>query len=506
MSTAVVPAAPVVVSGQDAAEQRLRVTETHTARLLFVDDRVLKWKRPVALGFVDFTTRESRLAACQAEVELNRRLAPDVYLGVATLVDPAGDVVEPAVLMRRLPDAAKLSSLVRAGRDVSFEVERLAKVLAAFHAGCERVTEAAAVAGSEALHRLWREGLDEIAGAPPDVLDPHLVADVRALATSYLAGRDQLFRDRIDAGRVRDGHGDLLAEDIFCLRDGPRVLDCLDFDPGLRRGDVLGDVAFLAMDLERLGAADMAGLLLRRYREHSGETHPPSLEHLYVAYRAQVRSKVALVRAGQIVDPARRRPLVAEARRLLELTRRHLLAAEVRLVLVGGLPGTGKSTIAALLAERTGAALHSSDAVRAELALPAEQRYDPASVDEVYRTMLDRARAGLERGVSTVLDATWLDERQRRAALEIAARTASRLVEVQLTAPPELALQRLARRGPSHASDADADVYRLLRERADAWPEASQVSTDGDLADAVEEVVARVERRPSAPLRPSALG
>lgn len=492
MSQVVAPDARVVTRSEPQSDPLIRVVETHTARLLFVDDRVLKWKRPVTLSFVDFADRQRRVEACRAEVELNRRLAPDVYLGVGSLHDEDAALVEPVVIMRRLPEAAKLSRLVRAGRDVTQDVEKLARLLAAFHASCEQVPHADAVAGRAALQVLWREGLDDLAGAPPEVLDPHLVAQVRGLAENYLKGRDRLFEDRIAAGRIRDGHGDLLADDIFCLRDGPRVLDCLDFDPSLRQGDVLADLAFLAMDLERLGAADLAAVLLRRYREHSGETHPPSLEHFYLAYRAQVRSKVALVRAGQLVQPARRSSHNAQARRLLEMAAQHLAAAEVRLVLVGGLPGTGKSTVAALVADRIGAALHSTDAIRAEQGVPVESRYEPRAVAEVYRTLLDRARAGLSRGVSTVLDATWLDERQRQQALAVAVETSSRLVEVQTTAPTEVALHRLAQRSAGHLSDADAAVHRRLRDRADPWPESTEIRTDGEVADAVDRVLVRL--------------
>lgn len=486
----------------------LRVAETHTARLLFVEDRVLKWKRPVDLGFVDFTELDRRVVACADEVELNRRLAPDVYLGTASLRGHDGELLEPVVVMRRLPDDLKLSTLVRSGRDATSHVERLARLLAGFHERCAQVPDPARVAGPDALRRLWADGLELLAGAPPDVLDGEVVTEVAGLATAYLDGREVLLQERIDAGRVRDGHGDLVADDVFCLPDGPRVLDCLDFDPDLRCGDVLGDLAFLAMDLELLGASDLALLLRRRYREHSGETHPTSLEHLYVAYRALVRSKVSLVRAGQLVDRSARRPLVVAARRALALSRQHLGQGEVRLVLVGGLPGTGKSTVAGLVSERMGAALHSSDALRAERAAPGQRSYDVTAVAQVYATMLERARLGLERGVSAVLDATWLDQRQRSAAARMAAATSTRLVEVQLTAPPAVALQRLAARSPDHDSDADARVYEALRRRADAWPEAVRVSTEGDLVRVVEQVLEHVDRTvgPGVPLQPTAGG
>jgi hypothetical protein len=162
------------------------------------------------------------------------------------------------------------------------------------------------------------------------------VLEVDALAARYLAGRRLLFDRRITECRALDGHGDLLADDIFLLDDGPRVLDCVEFDDRLRWGDALADVAFLAMDMERLARQDLAERFLAAYREHAGDTWPASLAHHHIAYRAQVRAKVGAIRAAQGDDPA-----VAEARRLLALSRRHLEAGAVRLVLVGGYPALG---------------------------------------------------------------------------------------------------------------------------------------------------------------------
>ena len=139
----------------------------------------------------------------------------------------------------------------------------------------------------------------EMERLPRGVFHPGTAERVLFLARRYLAGRERLFSARLDAGRACDGHGDLLAEDIFCLDDGPRVLDCIDFDDRLRYGDVLNDVAFLAMDLERLGRPDLSRRFLELYREFTGDSWPASLAHHYVAYRAQVRALVAGIRLAQ---------------------------------------------------------------------------------------------------------------------------------------------------------------------------------------------------------------
>ena len=190
------------------------------------------------------------------------------------------------------------------------------------------------MAGREWLEQLWTtENLDQMAGpgAPAThdgpVHDPAVLDEVRARATRYLAGRGPLFECRIAEGHAVDGHGDLLADDIFCLDDGPRILDCLAFDDDLRRGDVLADLAFLAMDLEHLEHGPAAAeALVAAYDEFADEHHPRSLLHFYVAQRALVRAKVRGLRAGQGDDPDCRRAGV-EARRFLRqassTSRRH---------------------------------------------------------------------------------------------------------------------------------------------------------------------------------------
>ena len=190
-----------------------------------------------------------------------------------------------------------------------------------------------------------------------------LVHDIDRLAHRFIAGRAALFASRIIDRRIVDGHGDLLADDIFCTDSGPVLLDCLEFDDRLRNVDVIDDAAFLAMDLEFLGRRDLADSFLACYRRESAETAPAALVDFYIAYRAVVRAKVDAIRAIQ-GDPSGR----DHARRHLELAQRRLRAGAVRLIVIGGGPGSGKTTLARGLAERFGAQVISTDTVRRELA------------------------------------------------------------------------------------------------------------------------------------------
>jgi uncharacterized protein len=342
------------------------------------------------------------------------------------------------------------------------------------------------------VRAVWEASFRQLEPFIGPVLDPKTCRRVEDLVRRYLAGRERLFDHRIASGAVRDGHGDLQAEDIFCLDDGPRILDCIEFDDQLRYGDVVADVAFLAMDLERLGAPGAASSFLARYREFTGETYPQSLADHYIAARAHVRCKVACLRYGQGDEGS-----AAAAGSLLDLARRHLETGRVRLVLVGGLPGTGKSTVAAALADSTGWSVLRSDEVRkdvtglghatAAIAAPGEGLYQPSVTDETYDAMLQRARVALELGGSVILDASWAADRHRQAARKVAEDTATDSVELRCAAPPELADQRIRARlaAGGDPSDATPAVAAAMAGRFDPWPAASVVDTAGTLESSV---------------------
>src|SRR5690606_38766419 len=421
---------------------------------------------------------------CHREVELNRRLAPDAYLGVADVVGPDGEVCEHMVVMRRMPPERRLSTLVAEGRPVEGALWDLAHLIAAFHARAERSEAADAAASPGALAGRWTDNTAELR-RHPDVVDPQAVERVQTLAMRYLAGRHPLFEARLAEGRAVDGHGDLLADDVFLLDEGPQVLDCIEFDDGLRYGDTLADVAFLAMDLEGLGRPDLAERFLRAYREHADDTWPASLEHHHVAYRAQVRAKVTAIRAAQGHEDA-----VPEARRLLDMALRHLERGRVRLVLVGGLPGTGKSTLARGLGEALGATLLRSDEVRKELAGIPLDRPAPAAFGqgiyrdtvtaETYAELVRRAEVALGMGETVVLDASWNEERWREQARAAAVRAHADLVELRCTASADVAAARIRARAAAgeDVSDASPGIAEAMAARTDPWPGAVTVATE----------------------------
>ncbi len=458
------------------------VRETHVSFLAFTEARVWKCKKAVRFPFIDLSTAEKRRVNCEREVALNRRLTADVYLGVVPLEDADGAVVDHLVEMRRLPDQLRLSAAI--GREAGAHcVDEIADALVRFHAHAATGGAVDRAASPAALEELWARSIDELEPFAGRVLDRATCERVAGDARRYLSGRTELLEDRIVSGCVRDGHGDLLADDVFCLPDGPRILDCLEFDDRLRFGDVLADVAFLAMDLERLGRRDLARRLLDRYAERAGDQWPPSLEHFYVAYRALVRAKVACLRVGEDADAA------SAAQALLSMTARHLAAGRVRLVLIGGPPATGKSTLARALGRLTGWPVLHSDEVRKALAGIAPTTsarsaldrglYTDSWTDRTYGVLEDRARYELERGRSVVVDASWSADERRERAVRLAHQTASELTSFVCTVDPAVADARAAERerARTDASDASPLIAAELRTRFAPWPAAIDVDT-----------------------------
>lgn len=479
------------------------VRETHSGVVFLVGDRAVKLKKPVDLGFLDFRDPAVRRACCRREVDLNRRLAPDVYLGVAEFTGPGRTDAEPLVLMRRMPDERRLSTLVRQGRPVADDVARIARIMAAFHAAAARPPAVAEEGTRSAIERRWTASFEQVAPLAAGTVGRRRFGEITDLVEEFLAGRDALFARRVATGRIVDGHGDLIADDIFCLDDGPRILDCLDFDDRLRYVDGLDDICFLAMDLERLGAPELSRLLLRHYADLAGDPAPASLRHHFIAYRAFVRAKVSCLRDAQR-DPTGAAQSVAFA----DTAIRHLRAGVVRMLLVGGLPGSGKSTLAGLVADRLGAVVLGTDRLRKEqsgippLSSAAQPYragiYDPDHTDRAYTELLRRAEQLLELGESVVLDASWTGRQWRTRAARTAERASARLSQIECWAPPATRRARLATRGPG-LSDADVSIAERMARDADPWPAAIRLTTTAPPARSLDELVHRINIGPVEP-------
>lgn len=496
------------------------VHQTHISVVFLAGSCAYKVKKPVDLGFVDFTTLERRRFFCEEEVRLNRRLAEDVYLGVVPIVeagewlavDGDGPAVEWAVKMRRLPaDATFLDILERGDLDPA-AVERLAVRIAAFHEAAE---------SSREIGRFGR--LDVVAGNARENLEqsrPHVGVTVSETVFRRLSERLETCLEEIrpvvdrraGAGVPRDTHGDLHLDHVYLLPDRtpPRdlvVIDCVEFADRFRWADPVADAAFLVMDLLYHGRGDLADRFADVYFAAAGDDEGRRLLPFYVSYRAAVRGKVeGMVTEEEEVPPEERAVAVERARGHWLLALSALEAPDRRpgLVLLAGLPGTGKSTLAGALEREAGFHGLSSDRVRKRLAGVApdaaaraaweEGIYAPEWTERVYGELLRRTGEILFEGGRVVIDASFREERWRRAFIDLAARLRVPTLVLECSVAPEIALDRLdgPREGPS---DADRRVYERARE---AWQEPGPetlrtwrtVDTARDLAATTREALA----------------
>lgn len=461
-----------VVQGDRTIETLLAVVELR-------GDRAFKRRKALRTPFVDQRTVEQRRALCEAEVRLNRELAPGIHLGVVDVQLPDG-TTEPAVAMRRLDPRHALPALLADERVPRGEARDLGARLAQFHA-----TVPTAPGATDVLERVAAANLAELAAAARGVVDVGRVDDLRALVLDGLARRRGDLQVRAARGLAVDGHGDLRAEHVYLLDDGPVVIDRLEFDPELRQADVAADLAFLTMDLERLGARHLTGALLAGYREAGGDPGDDALLSLLAAHRALVRAKVGCLRED-----------AADATTHLELAG-HLAwraAWGGSVTVVCGPPACGKSTLATALARRTGWHVLSTDLARKQALgvrptdrAPAEA-YGAAETDRVYRRLGQEAAARAADGV--IVDGTFGDRRRRGAFMEGAGASGLPVRFVECLVPAEELGRRARARmtDPERVSDADPRVASAL---AAAFEPLDEVPPDAHLP-------VRADRAPDA--------
>ena len=360
----------------DHAAGPVRVIETHISWVLLTGEFAYKIKKPLDLGFLDFSSLSKRLHACCDEVQLNRRLAPAIYLDVVPItgtpaaprVNGSGETFEYAVKMRQFPPDATLDRLDAEGGLTAHHVEAIAATLARFHReGCARATADSPWGSPEKIWQPVAQNFAQIAPRLDDPADRQRLEALQRWSEAEHARLAPLMTARKRDGFVRECHGDLHLGNLAWVDDQLLVFDCIEFNPELRWIDIQSEVAFCTMDLLQRGHADWAWLFLNAWLEQTGDYAGLALLRYYAVYRALVRAKVAAIRTSQTAGPERDAAL-AEVRTLLRLATTLTHPRPVRLDITHGLSGSGKTTITRKLMQTAGAIRLRSDVERKRLA------------------------------------------------------------------------------------------------------------------------------------------
>ncbi|MGO8919659.1 MAG: AAA family ATPase [Stellaceae bacterium] len=444
---------------------------THCSMVFLIGERVYKLKRAVRFSYLDYSTLALRERFCRAELALNRRTAPEIYLGLRAVTrvaggglafDGAGAPVDWVLEMRRFREADLFDRMAEARRLTPALMRALADIIAAFHESAEPTPEHGGRAGLAATIAINHDNLR--LASPP--LDGAAIDRLQVASSAHLAAVGDLLEARRGAGKVRRCHGDLHLRNICLFEQKPTLFDCIEFNDDFACIDVLYDLAFLLMDLVARGFADHANLVLNRYLDRSGDSGGLAALPLFLSARAAVRAHVlgALVRSGK---PATVGEAATSSASYLALALSLLQRPPPRLIAIGGLSGSGKSVVAQALAARLppapGARLVRSDVLRKRLADVAPETrlprasYSLAAAARVYAAMHDEAAAALAAGYCAVVDATFLRQGEREAIAALAQRAGVPFTGLWLAAPPEVLAARIAARRDD-ASDADRAV------------------------------------------------
>lgn len=488
------------------AVSELRVVETHISWVILTGSFAYKIKKPVKLDFIDTSTLDQRQHYCNEELRLNRRLAPELYLRVVPItrqngqvrVDGAGSPIEYAVCLKQFSPGQELPALLERGEISSQEMTQLAGTLAHFHL---QPPESSGSQGREATRRMYDTVLDNLEQLLENRQTPELrrLRDWTRVAIGTL---ESTFEARANAHHIKDCHGDLHAANIVRFEGRLVPFDCIDFDPHLRRIDVMSDVAFLVMDLHSRHRKDLAAVLLNRYLEITGDYEGVRLLPFYAVYRALVRAKVDAVVVAQsphlshqYIDRMQRRIHTA-----IELTQRQ----QPILLLMHGVSGSGKSWLSEQLVAPLPALRIRSDVERKRLlgASPApagfkRDNYAPEMSHRVYARLVECAESCLQAGFNVIVDAAFLDAADRELFTGLADRMLVTCAFVSCHADATTLLDRVATRAErgDDASEADRSVLGAQSrdfEPLDPHQNRPIIQVDTRNADAIDKAVAAV--------------
>jgi len=498
----------------------VRMIETHISWVFLTGPWAYKVKKPVDLGFLDFTTLEARRRCCEAELRLNRRLASEIYDSVVEIrgtpdrprIGGSGALLDYAVKMREFPQDALASEMLARGAFSREHTDRLARGIAAFHGSAARAGADSPFGTPDAVLAPALENFRALETLAGDGFGREALGPLRQWTMQQHCARRAAFDLRHAEGFVRECHGDLHLRNIVVLDGRPIPFDCIEFSEALRWIDVMSEIAFLAMDFEDRGRRDLAWRFLNGYLETTGDYPGAGVLRFYLVYRALVRAKVHALRVRQAgSDEAERVRLQCAAREYVALATRHASPAQPALIITHGVSGSGKTTTTQALIERIGAVRVRSDIERKRLCglAPLARSgaggdiYTKASTAATYARLRSLARSILEGGYTAVVDAAFLQRAQRDAFRALAAELRVPFCVLAFDAPVGVLRERVTQRFAAGADASEADIRVLerqleYRETIGAGEERCtiRVDTEKPLArDAFESLVQRLSLR-----------
>jgi len=499
------------------ATSKVELMQTQMSFVFLTDAYAYKVKKPVNLGYLDYSTLAQRHFFCQREVELNQRLCPATYLAVVPLtrengtisIGGQGQVIEYAVKMRRLPQE-KMMNVLLAKNEVSIEmVTAVARKLAEFHRRAETNATISDFGQPGNIAGNTGENFSQTVKYIGKTLSREQYHSLKTYTEKFMSDKVVLFRKRIAGNKIRDCHGDLHAAHI-CFTDGICIYDCIEFNDRFRYCDVASEVAFLAMDLDHYGRADLSRSFVAAYVTFSKDEGLPGLLNFYKCYRAYVRGKVE---GFKLDDPYIAEP---EKKQILDIARSYFDLAQTYtrsrpfLLITTGLVGTGKSTLAQALAKRLGLVVISSDITRKKLAdVPVTDRhlddfgrgiYSPEFSRLTYDKMLAEARGILAEGGSVILDASFIKAAERRRALALAKEAPADFFIVECVLDEESIKLRLAERfRQGSVSDGRWEIFEPQKQQFEPVVEVSPqnhviIDSSKPLSEATNQVLEKLFR------------
>lgn len=464
---------------------RVRLVETHISWVLLTGQFVYKIKKPVLFNFVDFSTLKKRRWFCEEEVRLNRRLAPQFYLGVIPItgspsdprMDGEGTIFEYAVKMKQFCPDHEFHKLLATGEIDDNVISQLAKDIGEFHSRLERAGDTSSYGEPDMVWRAVEECFEDIPLDAFPVTIQNGLQEIKEWTKQEWGRLRPVFRQRKSSGHIRECHGDLHLGNIALSEGRICVFDALEFEPRLRWIDVVSEVAFLVMDLESKDRLDLAYWFLNHYLEVTGDYFGMTVFRLYEVYRALVRAKVAGLRLAQVEKGSLEwENIRAEMVGYVELAYRLIRSSSPVLILMHGVSGTGKTTVSSEVVKALGAVRVRSDVERKRIHAEKSERvcrqgsteslYASTMTQATYDRLLDLASAMLQAGYPVVVDATFLCVAQRQPFIRLAHERQLPLVILDVWAPEAVLAQRMELRAKQCTDASDATLEVMERQRA----------------------------------------